>query len=265
MHFPGKKSSCLSKPGLLIIMKIAVVTGSSSGIGKAICNLLLDMDFKVYGISRTDSQNNNPNFVWIQADLTDPDAFNHISHLIAEGSINVLINNAGIAFEQNALNFREEDFNQLFGINFKAPILLVKELKEKIKYGQVINISSVSDRLVGENYALYCSSKAALNIYFDVIALEEKNTSFINILPSYVNTPLLKRLQKDNKDFDWDIPMKPQEIADFIGQVINRKKEVPSGARIIIVSDALKEDLQYSENLWGYNVTTKELLKLKQG
>lgn len=59
--------------------------------------------------------------------------------------------------------------------------------------------------------------------------------------------------------------MKPQEIADFIGQVINRKKEVPSGARIIIVSDALKEDLQYSENLWGYNVTTKELLKLKQG
>lgn len=245
-------------------MKTAVITGTSSGIGKAICDLLLNEGFKVYGISKTYSEVENQNFVWIEADLTDNNSYEQIPENIAEGYIDVLINNAGIAFEHRALDFSDQNFNRIFNLNFKAPILLTQALKEKIQNGLVINTSSVSDRLVGENYSLYCSSKSALNIYFDVIALEEINIKFLSILPSYVDTPLLRKLQENNKEFDWLSVIKAEEIAQFVGQLVKDNSSFPSGAKIIIVSDALREDLEYNENLWGYNVTTKKLLKLKR-
>jgi hypothetical protein len=80
-----------------------------------------------------------------------------------------------------------------------------------------------------------------------------------------VDTPLLRKLQKDNADFDWDGTVKPQEIAEFVGAIVAGAKSVPNGARVIVVSEALKEDWEYSEDVWGYNVTTDELIKLKQG
>lgn len=245
-------------------MKIAVITGTSSGIGESISNLLLSMGFKVYGISRTPSKNLHENFIWIRADITDPNSFAHIFDSIKENSVDILVNNAGTAFERGALNLNEESFERIFDLNFKAPILLTSVLKEKLQKGIVVNISSVSDRLVGENHALYCSSKAALNTYFDVVALEEKNIRIVSILPSYVDTPLLKRLHKNNKDFDWSLPMKPHEIADFIGQIINQEKDIPSGAKVIVAPEALKEDFLYDENLWGYNTTKKILYRLDQ-
>ena len=193
--------------------KVTIVTGSSSGIGKAIAALLLNLNYKVYGVSKSPSVFNNGNFIWVQADLTSENDLQRITKEIKDDSINILINNAGIAFEKGALAFTELEFRKIFDLNFKAPILFTQALKEKLNKGLVINISSVSDRLVGEFYALYCSSKAALNIYFDVVALEEKDMKIISILPSYVDTPLLRKLQENNKDFDWNLTMKPEQIA----------------------------------------------------
>ncbi|OGN03526.1 MAG: hypothetical protein A2655_04795 [Candidatus Yanofskybacteria bacterium RIFCSPHIGHO2_01_FULL_43_42] len=243
--------------------KVAIVTGSSSGIGKAIAALLLNLNYKVYGVSKSPSVFNNGNFIWVQADLTSENDLQRITKEIKDDSINILINNAGIAFEKGALAFTELEFRKIFDLNFKAPILFTQALKEKLNKGLVINISSVSDRLVGEFYALYCSSKAALNIYFDVVALEEKNMKIISILPSYVDTPLLRKLQENSKNFDWNLTMKPEQIAEFVGRVINDNEDLSSGAKVIVVSDSLKEDLEYNENLWGYNVNTKQLSKIK--
>ncbi len=244
-------------------MKIAVITGSSSGIGKAIADLLLAIGYKVYGISRSKSFFRNTKFIWIKADLTKIKDYSQISKSIKENKIDVLINNAGVAFEKSALDFTEKSFNRMFDINFKAPILLTEKLKGKLFGNLVINISSVSDRLVGEKYALYCSSKAALNKYFDVVALEEKKIKFISILPSYVDTSLLRNLQKNNRDFDWVGTIKPTQIAELVGTIVENKN-IPTGSKIIAVSNSLKEDLEYKENLWSYNVTTKNLLRLKQ-
>ena len=242
--------------------KVAVITGSSSGIGKAIAALLLNLNYKVFGVSKSPSVFNDKNFIWIQSDLTSENDLQRITQEIKEDSINVLINNAGTASEKEALAFTELEFRKIFDLNFKAPILLTQALKGRLSKGLIINISSVSDRLVGEFYALYCSSKAALNIYFDVVALEEKDMKIISILPSYVDTPLLRKLQENNKDFDWNLTMKPEQIAEFVGRVINDNEDLSSGAKVIVVSDSLKEDLEYNENLWGYNTSTKQLSKL---
>lgn len=244
-------------------MKTAIVTGASSGIGKAISYLLLQLGYKVYGISRTKPSLKNPHFVWIKADLLKSSNYIQISKTIKERIIDVLVNNAGIAFEENSLKFNEESFDQMFGINYKAPILMLKILKKKLYGSLVINISSVSDRLVGENYALYCSSKTALNVYFDVIALEERNIKIISILPSYVDTPLLRKLQRKQK-FDWSATLKPGQVAEFVVRVIGDKDELSTGSKVIVVTDKLKEDLKYEENLWGYNATDKKLVRLSR-
>lgn len=246
-------------------MKNAVVTGSSSGIGKSISTLLLETGFEVYGISNTPSGIDNPKYIHIKEDLTDQSFFDRLPDLIQTDSIDILVNNAGIAFRLGAMEFNEKDFNRIYDINFKAPILLTQILKSKIMSGMVINISSVGDRIVWEKYGLYSSTKAALDIYFDVMALEEKNIRFLSILPSGVDTPLSRNLAEGDNGFDWDALIKPEQIAKLVGQIVAGEKDLPSGAKIIVVSEAQKDNLNHAEKLWGYNATTEEFMKLNQG
>lgn len=241
--------------------KTAVITGSSSGIGKAITELLLDKGYKVYGISRDESAVNNPNFIQIKADLLDQTFYEKVEKIINEPHIDLLVNNAGVITKQKGLEFTEDIFEKTFGTNFKAPILLTQALKNKLDNSLVINISSVSDRLVGERFGLYCASKAALNKHFETIALEEKTIKFVSILPSYVDTPLLHKLEDEN-DFNWGGVIKPEEVALLIEKIVDEEIKVSSGAKIIVVTEALKEDLEYDEDLWGYNVDSQTLKKL---
>ncbi len=242
-------------------IKIAVITGSSSGIGKAITELLIENKYKVYGISREESVINNPNFTQIKADLLDLTFYEKVADLINEPYIDILINNAGIITKQKGLEFTEDIFKKTFGTNFKASILLTQAMKNKLNNSLVINISSVSDRLVGEESGIYCASKSALNKYFETIALEEKTIKFVSILPSYVDTPLLHRLE-DGNDFNWSEVIKPEQIALLIKKIVGEEIKVSSGAKIIVVTEALKEDLEYDEDIWGYNVDSQALTKL---
>lgn len=242
-------------------MKTVVITGTSSGIGKALALSLLQKDFKVYGISRSNPQIDNPMFFWIQMDLTNYQEISLLKDKIAEEHIDILINNAGIAFEKPALEFSSVSFDQIFDLNFKAPIIVSQQLISKLQNGLIINISSISDRIPGEGFALYCASKAALNVYFDATAMEHKELKVINILPDYVDTPLLRKLQ-NNAPFDWNQTIKPKQIADFVVSIIENNVSIPSSSRIIIINNALKEDLDYKEVLWAYNTDTKKLEKL---
>ena len=241
--------------------KTVVVTGSSSGIGKAIAELLLGKGYKVYGVSRDVETINNSNFAQIKADLLDQASYEEITKAINEQHIDLLVNNAGIIIKQKGLEFTEDAFEKTFSTNFKAPILLTQSLKNKLNNSLVINISSVSDRLVGEGSGLYCASKAGLNKYFETIAIEEKTIKFVSILPSYVDTPLLHRLE-DGNDFNWSEVIKPEQIAELIEKIITEEIKVSSGVKIIVVTDALKEDFEYDEDLWGYNVDSQTLTKL---
>ena len=162
-------------------MKIAVITGSSYGLGLSITKLLLSNDFKVYGISRSEPPIKNSNFVWIKADLLNDNDLKNVSDKIKEEKIDLLVNNAGTAILESSLNLIEKNFDFTFDLNFKAPIKLASLLKYKIQDGLIINISSNSDRFAQKDYGLYSASKAALNIYFDTIAVENKNIKTSNI------------------------------------------------------------------------------------
>ena len=244
-------------------MKTAVVTGSSYGIGKGIVEILLECGFKVYGISRTNLRIGDSNFVWIKTDLLIEDDVKNVNIDIKEDKIDLLANNAGTALLEKALKLTKTNFNNTFGPNFLAPIKLTALLNEKLYGGLIINISSVSDRFVGGKDGLYSASKAAPNIYFEAVALENKKLKIISILPSFVDTPLLHNLFDSSKDFEWNVPVKANQVANSIKYIIDNHEEIPNCSKIIIVNNNLMDDIHDPEKLYYYNVDTKEFKKLK--
>jgi hypothetical protein len=244
------------------MVKIAIVTGASYGLGKAISRKLLSLNFKVYGISRTSPLIKNSQFIWLKADLTNPSSLNSIPALIKEKNIGLLVNNAGTAFEKKALDLTDDDFEKMFNLNFKVPIKLTNILFSKLSNGLVINISSVSDRYPDPLYGLYGSSKAALNIYFETIAEENKNIKVVNVLPNYINTPLQHKVSDSHKDFDWKMTMQPDQVAEIIPYIIANTTKIESGSRIIVVSKSTGDYSKNPEKLWIYTVDDKKMKKI---
>jgi len=241
---------------------LVIVTGSSYGLGFAVVQMLLINHFSVIGISRTIPTIDDKEFQWIKTDVTDEDEVKNLKTVIKAKHIDILINNAGTAIEQKSLEFTDDEFNKTFDLNFKAPINVTAALYSKLDNSLVMNISSLSDRFAGDLFGLYCASKAALNIYFDTVALEYKNIKVINILPDYIDTPLQHKTN-DNKTFDWKLTMKPQQVADAVRYIIQNQQTLESGTRVIIIPEILKSDASDPEKLWVYNVDTKEMHKLK--
>lgn len=239
-----------------------MVTGTSYGLGKSIAEMLLTKGFKVYGISRTKSPIENNNFVWIKADLVKSESFELIESLILDSRIDLLINNAGVAYVEKSLEFNSETFVKIFGLNFLAPIKLTSILKSKLRGGMVVNISSTSDRFVDEGLGAYCASKTALDIYFDAVTLENKDIKVLDILPVFIDTPLLRSVAERLK-FSLDFATKPEKLAEVIKEIIFSNNDLESGARIITLSNKTLDNTKDPEKLYYYNVDTKEFKKLK--
>jgi short-subunit dehydrogenase len=243
-------------------MKTAVVTGASSGLGKSISEMLLKNDFKVYGVSRTEPVIENINFIWIKADLSKNESFDLIGSLIVEDKVDLLVNDAGVVFAENSLDFHDNTFEKTFAINLVAPIKLTSKLKSKLDRGTVVNISSTSDRFVDEGLASYCASKTALDVYFDAVALENKNIKVLDILPVYIDTPMLHDIAEKLK-FTYNTATKPEIVAEAMKEIIFSNQNLESGTRVIVLSNESLDDTEESEKLWYYNVDTKEMKKLK--
>lgn len=242
--------------------KTALITGASYGLGEAISNKLLTLGYKVYGVSRTKPSIDNESFVWIKADLINNSDMNTIPKHIGESNLDLLINNAGVCFLKKTLEYTEDDFDMMFNLNFKIHAKLTKLLFDKLTNGLMINISSVADRYPDPTWALYSSSKAALNIFFETMAQEYKQVKIINILPSYVDTPMQHQIH-DGTDFDWGQCMVTEDIAEAVETVLSKSEEIESGSRVI-VEKQINEDEQYTpEKLWTYSAKQNKLKQVR--
>lgn len=240
-------------------MKVSVITGASSGIGKDLAEALLKDSWKVYGVSRSRPDIEDENFVWLPCDLSKPSDIQNIK--IDEAKIDLVVSNAGVAFLEPATVISAQSYAKAFDVNVLAPMLLIARLKDKISKATIITISSVSDRLMEINFALYCSSKAANTRYFETLALEMPDAKVVSLLPDYIDTPMLRELQ-EGKDFDWGQTLKVEEMTRLIKNLYDEKVKAPSGSNIIVINDQLVEDLEDREKLYGYNVSNGMLTRL---
>lgn len=164
-------------------MKMKVlITGTSQGIGRAICQLFLDKGHEVIGFDRNEVNMISDNYTHYQIDIRDYDKLPEIS------GVNILINNAGT---QN-----EDDID----INLKALIHLTEKYGVQQDIHSILNIGSASGH-TGSEFPEYCASKGGVIAYTKNVALRvaEFGATCNSLDPGGVLTPLNKPVMEDDK------------------------------------------------------------------
>ncbi|MEU2286786.1 SDR family oxidoreductase [Streptomyces sp. NPDC013178] len=157
--------------------KTALITGSTSGIGRAIADLLAERGAHVIVSGRNaergaqavaDIREAGGKADFVQADLTSADSARALAEQARSvtGQIDILVNNAAVFPEGATTDTTEEVFDAVYNTNVKAPFFLVAELVPAMVErgaGAVVNVSSFAADKAAPDRAAYSSSKAALN------------------------------------------------------------------------------------------------------
>jgi benzil reductase ((S)-benzoin forming) len=188
---------------------IAVITGTSSGIGKAIAELLLADGKTVIGIGRRHTID-HPAYEAMTCDLSDETSVRSLSF---EGKITMdvlLINNAGVLGDVRRLSDQQSpDIAEVLAVNTVAPAILMHAFSricgERYKL-TVVNISSGAAKRAIPSWAAYCASKAALEMLSETFFLEEREkgreTKVYAVSPGVVDTNMQAQIRAvDPKDF----------------------------------------------------------------
>ncbi|QTD37477.1 SDR family oxidoreductase [Polaribacter batillariae] len=227
--------------------KVVLVTGASSGIGKAIASFLSEKGFKVYGTSRNPKNIDYYNFKLIALDVlnieTIKTAINSIIHI--EGKIDILVNNAGIGVTGPIEETPTNEMRNAFNTNFFGAIDVIKtvlpHMREQ-KSGLIINTTSIAGYMGLPFRGIYSSSKGALELVTEAIRMEVKRygINLVNVAPGdfatdiisrRYHTPLFKNsVYKENYKANLDLMdahvntgKDPIEMAKKIYKIINTK------------------------------------------
>ena len=180
--------------------KVILITGASSGIGKAIGDLLCNKNFKVYGTSRDPSKYIDSNFQLLSLNVNNSVSIDKcIDEIIKiEGSIDVLINNAGVGITGPLEEIPEIEIENNFKTNFFGPLNILKKvlpIMRSKKSGLIINITSLA-AYVGTPYrSVYSASKAALDLVSETLNMETKpfNIKVVTVAPGEFSTNIASR------------------------------------------------------------------------
>ena len=218
--------------------KIAVVTGSGSGIGQAIAARLaqdgatLIVDYVTHPEEAQGTVDKivsaGGKAIMLQADVT---SLTDTARLIDDawqqlGGCDILVNNAGIEKSANFVDVTEADFDSVMDVNFKGAFFLTQAFVRKLvaarRPGRVINISSVHEDMVFPHFSTYCASKGAMRMLMRDLCVElgPLGITVNNIAPGAINTPINASLLADKPKLDAllaNIPLgrlgKPEEVA----------------------------------------------------
>lgn len=223
--------------------KRAIITGASSGIGKATALALAKAGFRLALVGRSSERLES---VAIAArslgtdvqvyvfDLLQLDQVKAKFTAIAEelGQVDILINNAGMGYTGSLDATSLADWQQVMNLNLTSVFQVTLGILPKMRaqqQGQIINVSSIAAKTAFPDWGAYCVSKAALNALSQAIAVEEKANGIrvTTIMPGAVNTPIWDTDTVD-ADFDRTIMLTPENIADSILQIV----QLPTNANI---------------------------------
>ena len=157
--------------------RVAVVTGTSRGVGQVLAEFLLDAGYTVYGMSRSDSPIQNDKFVHIATDFRDAESISNSFALIRKDTrvIDVLVNNAATLTSQYLMIMPTDAARAMVETNLLAPVLVTKEalrFLRKSDRGRIVNISSMAPRIKAPGDAVYAATKAGLESFSEITARE---------------------------------------------------------------------------------------------
>lgn len=183
-------------------MKVAVITGASSGIGLECAKMLSENGYKAYALSRRGGSDNLINH--IKCDVTDESSVKStLSEIFErEGRIDILVNNAGFGIS-GAVEFTDiKSAKKQFDVNFFGTVICSKEILKFMRkqgFGRIINISSMAAPLAIPFQSFYSASKAAVNSFTLSLANEVKpfGISVCALMPGDVKTEFTQNREKE--------------------------------------------------------------------
>lgn len=194
-------------------MEYYFITGTSKGIGKALAEeLLLNENVIVAGIARHQTIE-HPNYRHLDIDLANLEMLvkelKHIFIDLKSPSKVVLVNNAGVLGEIGYVGEKQpEDFVYAFNVNVTAPAILTNAFLQAYAEIQVphiiLNISSGAGKNPLDGWSAYCASKAALDMFSEVVQKEQNlrgtDVKVFSIAPGIVDTEMQTQIRQAPED-----------------------------------------------------------------
>ncbi|HWB32606.1 MAG TPA: glucose 1-dehydrogenase [Acidobacteriaceae bacterium] len=239
--------------------KVAIVTGSGSGIGQAIAERLardganLVVDYRDHledaQITQQRIEAAGGHSILVHADVT---SLADTQKLVDEawtqlGRCDILVNNAGIEKGANFWEVTEKDYDAVLNVNLKGAFFLtqffVRRLLDARQPGRIINISSVHEDMVFPHFATYAASKGAMRMLMRNLAVElgPHNITVNNVAPGAIVTPINKNLLNNKEQLDAllnNIPLgrmgKSEEVAGVVSFLASEDAAYITGSTYVI-------------------------------
>ena len=215
-----------------IAKRVALVTGSGQGIGRAIAlklsgsgalvvvNDISDVAEKVVGEIRSLGGES-------QAILADVSSSSEVTKLIEQviarfGRIDILVNNAGIARDQLVLRMSDEDWDKVINIDLKSVFLCTRaalKFMVRERWGRIVNISSIVGIAVNRGQANYASAKAGVIGFTRTVAREvaSRGITANAIAPGFIDTEMTKGINDK-----WREELKNRIPVGYLGHLVLR-------------------------------------------
>ena len=231
--------------------KVAIVTGSSDGIGRAIAERLAQDGATIvvnYGKSADKAkqvvvgiEEKGGKAVAIQADMSK---VGDVGRLVKDtirifGRLNILVNNAGMFMYKPLVEMTEEEFDRMFALNTKGPYFALQEAAKIIQEGgRIVNISTDGTHIGFAGATAYLGSKGALEQFTKGLAheLAPKGITVNTVSPGYTDTAMLPADPTFRQIGEQASPLKrlgiPKDIADVVAFVVSEEARWLTGQNI---------------------------------
>lgn len=181
---------------------VVVVTGSSGGIGSAICQRLFDEGYRVIGLDRSAPSDGSPQ-IHIATDLvcySQQPAYraeinNKINEALNSLPLKGLVNNAAVQRLGHLTEISQNDWDDTLAVNVSAPLWLSQSLFDLLKAGSgtIVNVASIHAKLTKPGFVAYATSKSALLGLNASLALDIGASVTVNaISPAAIDTDMLR-------------------------------------------------------------------------
>ncbi len=239
--------------------KVVLVTGASSGIGRAIAveaarqgaavmvNHLGQLPETKEVLAEIERSGGRA--ISFEADVSDAEA---VGQMVQEtvsrlGRIDVLVNNAGVEHGRPFLEKPTEEWDKTIAVDLKGPYLCAQAAAQAMvargRGGTIINISSVHEDIAFPGYAAYCAAKGGLRMLCRDLALElaPHRINVINVAPGAIATPINKATLEDPQKkaaLEREIPLgrigTPEEVAKLVAYLASDDASYITGTTVFI-------------------------------
>jgi 3-oxoacyl-[acyl-carrier protein] reductase len=216
--------------------RVALVTGASRGIGRAIASRLAEQGATVVAAARGDHAADTARGItaagrsaeWVSLDVTDAAAVEKLPGEIVErhGRLDILVSNAGIARDQLLMRMKREDWDAVLATNLTATFLLAQAAMRpllKQRSGRIIAISSVVGQTGNAGQSNYAAAKAGLIGFAKALAREVASRGVtVNVVaPGLIDTDMVKAIaEKAQADWAARIPLARLGTVDDVAAAV---------------------------------------------